>query len=626
MAATHEYARAVHPFKAQEEGDLGFRAMEIIKILQKDESGWWVGQKENGERGEFPYNYVEIISKEEQKQLRDQRTKVMAEQAAQQNNRGITRVQVDNEKGTVDFKVTVTLGKKKIHSKKKLAEFRALDEEVRGVIPNYDSPLPPMWADGIYMNEESSKARALVLEHYLFKLTKVNNEAAHYLLIRWVNPRTSYRVNEAVKAELNNPRESNIPSRNSYHTAIQNVYPLAKVEFDWNPSDAVELGLRKGEIIAIRSKNTSSQGWWEGETADGQRGLFPSNYIVALTESQARNIVMGLGAEEKKKSKHEISKKKSTTGGSRRQKKKEDHWGLPSLHAFDEILTDGFTMISNGKVLKKSSGAPNNGDDVSLSYSAYVWDCQAECIIEVAASDLKSRDGYVGPIKFIVGAGQTIRGLEYAVKFMNVGQSVRVVVRPDLAYGEVGSPPLVPPNCHLVYDITLDSCTGGSIPGPPSASAATPKSPAIKGIKSPGASGRKIPKGKPTSLVDAVAQRAAKLAAQEQQQPQGFGAAPVQQRDRHRPRNRAPTNIPGGNEIKVPAAPNGQKFDKKYDLHKMKEIVRIRGYREYGVDPTYIEDQLDDSSFAAAFKMDRSQFLLLPRWRQMKLKKEQGLF
>lgn len=54
--------------------------MEIVKILKKDESGWWTGQKENGERGDFPYNYVEIISREEQKQLRDRRTQMAASQ------------------------------------------------------------------------------------------------------------------------------------------------------------------------------------------------------------------------------------------------------------------------------------------------------------------------------------------------------------------------------------------------------------------------------------------------------------------------------------------------------------------------------------------------------------------
>eukprot|EP00510_Aplanochytrium_minuta_P000614 CAMPEP_0184018632 /NCGR_PEP_ID=MMETSP0954-20121128/8259_1 /TAXON_ID=627963 /ORGANISM="Aplanochytrium sp, Strain PBS07" /LENGTH=618 /DNA_ID=CAMNT_0026300119 /DNA_START=267 /DNA_END=2123 /DNA_ORIENTATION=- len=618
MAATHQYARAIHAFQAQESGDLGLRPMEVVKILQKDESGWWLGQKENGERGEFPYNYVEIISKEEQKELRDQRTQLMALKAAQLNADGIARIQVNSKRGEVTFEVYVTVSTKKIKGVKAVTEFRDLDEKVRGIIPDYDCPLPPVWADHIYMGEESSKARALVLEHYLFKLSKFG-KGAQYLIVKWVDPNATFDIDMETMAKLKKPiNRSNPPSRNSFAFALDNVYPLARVEYTWLPKDEVELHLREGEIIAIRKKETSSKGWWEGETADGQRGLFPSNYISPLSESETRTIMTGLEPTKKKKKAKPERKAAKNAGG--RSKKQHKNFALPSIPAFDELLNNGYAILSNDKLIKKSGMGAGQGDQVTMSYVAFIWDCQNQQIAEVASSDLPDRAGNVGPMVFSIGAQQAVKGIELAVKHVSAGQSARVVLSPDLAYGEVGSPPLVPPNCHLVYDITVDSITAAtlSIPGPP------PMSPQLSSMRSFGSTSskglghRKMPSGKPQTLVEAVAERAAKMSMQAQSP--SFGS-PVQQRTKKKARK---PHGQGG-QLTVPVS-NIQKSNKMYDLATLREIVRTKAYEQYGVDPTYIEGQLLDDDFRRAFGMEKNQFILLPRWRQVKLKKENHLF
>lgn len=129
----------------------------------------------------------------------------------------------------------------------------------------------------------------------------------------------------------------------------------------------------------------------------------------------------------RKKSKSRNTKASTSNNNKKnRQKKRETNWALPSLTAFDELLRDGYTIISNQKVVKKNgAGGLSNGDDVELSYSAFVWDCQTQQIVEVAGSDIAGPQGYVGPLKFCIGAGQTIVGLEQAVKHLKVGQSVR---------------------------------------------------------------------------------------------------------------------------------------------------------------------------------------------------------
>jgi len=39
-----------------------------------------------------------------------------------------------------------------------------------------------------------------------------------------------------------------------------------------------ELSLREGDIIVLSGK-TAEDGWWEGYDSQGQKGIFPSNYV-----------------------------------------------------------------------------------------------------------------------------------------------------------------------------------------------------------------------------------------------------------------------------------------------------------------------------------------------------------
>jgi peptidylprolyl isomerase len=59
------------------------------------------------------------------------------------------------------------------------------------------------------------------------------------------------------------------------------------------------------------------------------------------------------------------------------------------------------------------------------------------------------------PFTFQLGAGQVIPGWDQGVAGMKVGGRRQLVIPPDLAYGEQGSPPAIGPDETLVFVIDL---------------------------------------------------------------------------------------------------------------------------------------------------------------------------
>jgi FKBP-type peptidyl-prolyl cis-trans isomerase FkpA len=130
--------------------------------------------------------------------------------------------------------------------------------------------------------------------------------------------------------------------------------------------------------------------------------------------------------------------------------------GRPVSTAAQKPKDDGPKELLKEDESEGSGPVAESGDRVKVHYTGRLLKTQAKFD--------SSRDRNE-PFSFTLGAGEVIKGWDQGVVGMKVGGKRKLTIPPDLAYGEAGSPPKIPPNAPLVFDVELVAIDGKEAEG-----------------------------------------------------------------------------------------------------------------------------------------------------------------
>ena len=103
--------------------------------------------------------------------------------------------------------------------------------------------------------------------------------------------------------------------------------------------------------------------------------------------------------------------------------------------------------------LKPGSGAEIIAGKIAVvQYTGWLYETSAP---DNKGKQFDSSRNSGQPFRFPVGTGQVIKGWDQGVVGMKVGESRRLIIPAELAYGDSGAGGVIPPGAALIFDIEL---------------------------------------------------------------------------------------------------------------------------------------------------------------------------
>jgi peptidylprolyl isomerase len=111
----------------------------------------------------------------------------------------------------------------------------------------------------------------------------------------------------------------------------------------------------------------------------------------------------------------------------------------------DSLIPDDLPQIEYIETEAGTGEQPVAGDRVAVHYTGTLEDGT------VFDSSLERGQ----PIEFVLGQGMVIPGWDQGIAMMREGGKATLVIPPELAYGPQGSPPTIPPDATLTFEVEL---------------------------------------------------------------------------------------------------------------------------------------------------------------------------
>lgn len=117
----------------------------------------------------------------------------------------------------------------------------------------------------------------------------------------------------------------------------------------------------------------------------------------------------------------------------------------PTPSAAPAAAADRITELKKEDLKVGKGAAAKKGDRVKVHYTGTLLD-------GTKFDSSRDRDD---PFTFTLGAGEVIKGWDEGVAGMKAGGRRKLTIPSDMAYGKRGSPPKIPPDAPLEFDIEL---------------------------------------------------------------------------------------------------------------------------------------------------------------------------